>query len=85
MTRRWKRDSQAGRNPPNVIDRHHVRIRVDAVLIHSNGKQTIVAQHWADVPLSTAETIKRNAVRAAVDAVGYCKNGKQACQCCNDE
>jgi hypothetical protein len=66
-------------------DRHHVRIRVDAVLIHSNGKQTIVAQHWADVPLSTSDTIKRNATRAAVEAVKFCQSGAPRCRCCGSD
>jgi hypothetical protein len=61
-----------------------VRIRIDAVLIHSNGKQSIVAQHWADVPLSSAETIKRNAVKAAIDAVKVC-TGQHKCDCHADE
>lgn len=56
-----------------MIDRHHVRVRVDVKLIHSNGKETFASQHWADVPISTAETIKRNAAAAAVEAVQRCQ------------
>lgn len=56
-----------------MIDRHHVRLRVDVKLIHSNGKETMAAQHWADVPLSSAEQIKRNATASAIEAVRRCQ------------
>lgn len=56
-----------------MIDRHHVRVRVDVRMIHSNGKETVAAQHWTDVPISTAETIKRNATAAAIEAVSRCQ------------
>ncbi len=51
------------------MDNHHMRIRVTIEAINSKHKSTLLAQHWADVPLSHREPAKQNAVKIAIDAV----------------
>jgi len=51
------------------MDNHHMRIRVTVEAISSRQRTTLMAQHWADVPLSCREPAKREAARVAIEAV----------------
>jgi len=51
------------------MDNYHMRIRVTVESISSKHKATLLAQHWADVPLSQREPAKQNATRVAIQAV----------------
>lgn len=46
-----------------------MRIRVTVEAISFKHKTTLLAQHWADVPLSHREPAKREAARVAIEAV----------------
>ena len=65
-------------------DRHHVRVRVDVVLIHANGKETVVQQLWRDVPISDGKKVKENAPGCCVDAIA-CLLGESKCCRCDDD
>jgi len=46
-----------------------MRLRVTVESISFKQRTTLLAQHWADVPLSHREPAKREAARVAIEAV----------------